>query len=366
MQLFGFNLWDLAYDYVLNVDSDTAFNVTDLFNMVVDTISGIYCINRKTGVNTYEDFDASIVGAWIVDSELIELEAQPSGYQTIFVRSKNSYNFTNAGNWSNVLLEPKVVKPMSRVVNPYRTFSVTVNTSHAGSQMMLGTRYNNLNLIKQFGTTSVDIKCIVNSAEIKVIAQQGENEEDITSAFALTLTNIDGNVNEAKRYVERIGQGIGLAGSIGTMVGGAISGNGMAVAGGVISLATQATKVADSLLVRRMGQLSKLGDAYVTYYTPITVQRNPDNLYLLNPYALVEAIDLTTRDELVTRYGLSYDTTISTLASIFNYANAVNPIDTFDYLQAVDMTIDSINIPPNAEDFIRAKLNEGIRVKLLT
>ena len=362
VQMFGFNLEDLVASYVGIVDSDTCFAQTDLLQMIIDTIAGIYTINRQTALNTYEDFSASVIGAWLIDAELINLVNQPSDYQTLFVRSKNSYKFSVGGTWSNQLLAPQIVTPANRE----RVFNITTVKQDANKQIYFGTKYNNLRIIKNVGTAQVVIKCIVNSSEIKIMAIQGENQEDITSAFALTLTTLDGDVNNAKDAMEKLTSALAIVGSLGTAIVGAISGNGLVAAGGVLSATAQATKFAESFMQRRLGGIGKVGDAYITYYNGTKVTRTYTDLYLNNPYNICKIEDDTTGIDNLAYYGLTYDYTVSNLYSIFSASRIETTVDDFDFLQCTDMTFDTINIPLDAQEYIRKKLCEGIRCKTLS
>ena len=362
VQLFGFNLEDLIASYVGIVDSDACFAQSDLYQVISDTIAGIYTVNRQTGINTYDDFTASVIGAWIIDAELVNLVDQPSDYQTLFVRSKNSYKFSVGGTWSNQLLAPQIVTPANRE----RTFTITTAKADATKQILFGAKYNNLRIVKNVGSADVIIKCIVNSSEIKILAIQGENQEDITSAFALTLTTIDGDVNNAKESLEKVTGALSIVGSLGTAIVGAVSGNALVAAGGVLATGAQVAKFAQSFMQRRSGAISNVGDAYITYYNGLKISRTYTDLYLNNPYMICKIEDDTTGTNDLAYYGLTYDYTIANLNSLFSATNIETTVDGFDFIQCTDMTFDTINIPPNAQEYIKQKLCEGIRLKQLS
>lgn len=351
--------------YAMNVKTLlTKTQGTDYILLTADVLlqeflNGIYESRTYVSGNLSTTVKAEIVNAWIIETDLLDLDTNAVSATTV----RKFVTRTSLSGWYDHEFTPYPVlaSTNSREIEfetaPHKIYCV-------------GTKFNNIQVTASVKDPIVEIRAIAGADTVKVFAVQGDNQVEITTAFSLNLTQVNGDISLQRQQLDQLQNTLPMIASMGTIAVGAMSYNPVAIGGGILSLANSATRYAEAQLPQRMGNLVRSGDAITTYCENgiyAYIGYSPFTQVLRNPYYLIEYEDeLTSLDE-VKNYGVNYDLTLSTLSSLNTYSYIVTggAVDGFDYLQCSDMTF-SGSVPAEAQEYIFNKLLAGIRIKILT
>ena len=360
-RLFAFNL-----NYLLtNIhDKSSGTWIKSIASIIIDYISGIYQITQETTDDSYTT-PCEVVNAWLVDDKLIDRHLQTYGPPwTAHVWSKMYYTTLINGFY----LTPDYVSSTNLTSAEFER-SFTYDNAKPNCKYYVGTNGNYMEIGANYGEMQFNIRAIVGSDNLKIILIQGENQIDITSAFSLNYTAVDGNLTMQRQMVDQMQNLLPLLASTGTIATGVITENPIAVGGGILSLANSAVATMNRLLPQRSGTTIKAGDAISNLCLPWNLLLNQEAVS--NPYYIIEIEDEYTGQKELETKGLVYDYTVPDLAALFTYYDAttgtatVGTIDGYDYLQITEATF-SGNVPREAIEYIYSKLLQGIRIKITT
>lgn len=355
VKLFGLNIGDICNAWINDV-TGTDQTLGTMKDMLLQLVGGIY---KATFTTSSTDTKCQVLNAWIVESECVQLSPQ-------YVHPISFTTRTTFTGWTDKTFTPQEVTPneASRIIE---------YEGKKNSNLYFGTKYTNIKSAnKYYLYNEIEIRYIVGSNDIKVLAIEGENQVDITQAFALNITTVEGDATTQRLILTQIENTLPIIASAGTIAVGAMSYNPVAVGGGILSMANSLTKFAETQLPQKTGNVIKAGDAVTTFmaydYSKAICLAN--NKKFTNPYYCIEiADDITSIDELE-YYGLVYDITIDYITELFSFNDAstksavIGTVDGYDYLQCSDLTFNG-NIPKEAQEYIFSKLLGGIRIKEL-
>ena len=343
--LYAFNIQDLI-TRLYNAQSDTDpnkkyYSIVNPVIFAMDVVAGIYGIDGTNMWGISGTLNAVVLGAWFSDS-VTTITAE-----NIQIKTKaNWHNFTN------VTLTPL------EVIKTEVTKTLTI-TNDFDKQLYVGTRQNGLKLQRTTDATlSVCIKTIPSNDKLKVIAYQGDNQQDITDAFSITIGTTDGDITAERQVLEVVQNsikfiGAGLAVAKGGMAGGLA---------GVIALQGATSTLAGSVeRSQHIGAMVNGGDGALSYYRVFTGQDmyNPTNNLstpVTNPYVINAYESINDEKANVRLFGAKFSE-LTTFASVFSASLMGTGTLTDTFIQA---TCNVDNIPTDASDVIKAKLNSGI------
>ena len=356
--LYAFNIQDLVTrlynankETISDSDSDAEkarkqahnfnWSIVNPIEVALDVVSGIYGIvgtNMWGGSGT---LNAVVIGAWFMDS---------------IIYTSSNLDVKTKAHWENfydVTLTPYEV---ARV----ETLKTLTITNDFEKQLYVGTMQNGLKLQRTTeATISVCIKMIPSNDKLKVIAYQGDTQQDITDAFSTTIGITDGDVTAERQVLEVVQNSIKFIGAGLTMAKGVASGNGLALAMGVQGFANT---LAGSLeRSQHIGNMVSGGDGALAYYRIFTGQDydNPTNNLstpVTNPYVINAYESINNEKANVRLIGAKFSE-LTTFASVFSASLMGTGSITDTYIQA---TCNVDNIPTDASDVIKAKLSSGI------
>ena len=377
-KLFALNIGDLLEQYCTSVTTAGNANAVNrcVQDVIMDILSGLYemqnTITTSGGTQQTYTVKAELKNAWIIDNGIIMSIGQEQGMYTdlrLKIRSKHV-------GWEDVTIRPNwVVCSDGRNIQgngytvPARVRKLSFNNTKPNCKYLIGTPHANMEVNALYGGIEAEIRCTVDVDNLNVILIQGDQEIDITSAFSLNYTAVDGDITYDRYILDAIQNALPLISSWGGLANNALTGNTF----GAISSAANVFGHATSLMLnspqfaQRMGYNVKAGSAGMVFFA--NYYRMAANLGLLtNPYCIVEIEDEKTALDELQYYGLVYDCTIAEFYMIFTYNDAttnsttVGTIDGFDYLQCKDITFYG-DIPKQAQEYIYNKLIGGIRIK---
>lgn len=356
------------YEYTIKQLTDYMHSgITSYFpplNMFIqEVVGGIYKERHFVGDTLSSELKAQVVNAWIVETECLNVE--PTNYSfsyLINLATRTSYegmydknmqpSFVTAGTKSRIL----------KVQN------------YKNKKTLVGTRFNNIETTPLFRfdtdlTTEneIEIRYVVGADNIKVFAIQGDNQVDITSAFSLNFTQVDGDISLQRQQIDQLQNTLPIVASVGTIAVGAMSYNPIAVGGGILSLANSATRYAEAQLPQRMGNLVRSGDAGTTFFNS-TTRCGTVSPSILNPYYRIDIEDDRTGIDEIYEQGLLYNFKIGYLNKLWEFNDVASgqlvpsTIDGYDYLQCSNCTFAG-NVPKDAKEYIYNKLLSGIRIQ---
>lgn len=348
IELFAFNLKDLRTS-LFHANNDTfAYSIVNPVKLAMDVVSGIYGI---VGINMWGamgTLNAVVLGAWFTD--------------VIVATDQNDVQIKTKANWNNftdVTLTPKSVGLFEQTL----TLEVT---NDFNKQFYLGTMHNGLKLAR---TTESKLTCtfktIASNDKITCIMQQGDLQEDITQAFAVTLGTTDGDVTAERQMVETFKMFAQFMGNGLAIAGGAMTGNAVATAIGINGLVGS---IASNLERKQyLGGMVKGGDGALAYYrifsgTDIDHPENNLSSPLTNPYIINAYESIDDEDTNARVFGASFSE-YTTFANIFS-ASLIGTSGTTDtYVRA---TCIISGIPNDAIESIKNKLAIGVYMENLT
>lgn len=334
--LFGlpFNRIITAYE---NAKGDKNYNMVDL---VKEVIGGIYEINIGN------DLNADMLGAWIL----------PAGNFIHTTYNDHIIHFKTAiSGFDDEQLTLDKIKPYYATDNRYlRAYTITIDPNY---NYYFGGYSLGFELPRTVGDVEVIIKTIIETDNVKVIAQVGDVEKDITEIFALKVTNVDGDVRNSSYILNAIMSGLKLAGTGATAVAGAMTGNSTTALMGGLGLVNTAVGLQQSMLTTRTGGIVNGGDAFTSYW----YAGFASNDKIRNPFILHKYKSIRNEDDIVIHKGAIYDCFIGSnlLIDIYNETPIITG-DTETYIKCSEITVDGI--PSEAREYIAGKLTNGIYI----
>ena len=192
-----------------------------------------------------------------------------------------------------------------------------------------------LNRIYHGSYTNVYIRFIISASNVEVIAIQGENQEDITSAFMLTITNNVSQTTPLRRIAEAISKTASIAPNV-------MKGNAIATAGSLASM------VGDfSIDSKIRGD----GDALHTFGS---VAGN----YVEIPFKATYFISVIDEEHIIKDYGATFNHRfLGGISGIF-WASYILSGTSLTYVKARDAII--LGVPKNACEYIANEFKRGI------
>lgn len=369
IRLFAFNIrsirqayYDLADASIgrhedPNTHQSVSNDPTALFNASIqnpielakDLISGIYGIVGYNGFNFQTTLNAVVLGVWLVNG---------------IVAVSNS-NTTIASKWHRQYADDVQYHPLE-VLDAETTTTLNV-TNDFNKQFYVGTLQNGLKLERTTDATiQVVIKVITSTDKLTIIAYQGDHQQDITSAFALTIGTADGDITAERAFLSAFESAIKVVGSGLAMVKGGMSGNAIALGMGINSFVGSVGDVIGKGRSNHIGGQISGGDgsiAFNRYYGGD--YDNPQNNALIplkNPYVINGYTSINDEQANVRLFGAKFSE-LTTFASVFNASLMGTGTLTDTYLQA---TCKVDNIPTDASDLIKSRLGGGVYLVKLT
>lgn len=357
IRLFAFNLKDLKQLYY-DKAVDAGATGLDLFNASIqnpvelakDLVSGIYGIKGYNGFNVSTTLNAVVLGAWFCPN--------------ISVVSNSDTKIVSK--WHHVYANDIEIMPFE-VVNVEVNIPLTI-TNNYDKQLYVGSLQNGLKLQRTTeATISVNIKITPATDKLTIVAMQGDNQQDITQAFAVTIGTTDGDITAERQLLSAFESATKIIGSGFAMVKGATSGNAFALTTGILGLSNS---VADAIGKGRSnhigGQISG-GDGGLAFYRVFTGDdvdnpANNINVPIKNPF-VVNAYDSINDEKANVRvYGAKFSE-LTNFASIFN-ATLLGTGTLQSTFICAHCNVD--NIPTEAGDIIKSKLQTGVYLVNLT
>lgn len=343
--LYAFNIQDLITQlYNSQSDSDINKKYYSMVNPVIfamDVVAGIYGIDATNMWGFSGTLNAVVLGAWFSD-----------GVATITADNIQIKTKTNWHNFIDVTITPL------EVIKAEVTKTLTI-TNDFNKQLYVGTRQNGLKLQRTTdGTIIVCIKTITSNDKLKIIAYQGDNQQDITDAFSITIGTTDGDITAERQVLEVVQNSIKFIGA-GLAVAKGMGAGGLA---GVIALQGATSTYAGSVeRSQHIGGMVSGGDGALSYYRVFTgddLETPTNNLStpVTNPYVINAYESINDENANVRLFGAKFSE-LTNFASVFNapLMGTGTLADTF-----IQATCNVDNVPTDASDVIKAKLNSGI------
>lgn len=341
--LFALNLQTLVqalYDaQPANDTNKPYYAMVNPVELAMDVVSGIYGI---VGRNMWGSatLNAVVIGAWFSDSVAV-IDAD-----NIQIKSKARWK-----NFTDVTLTPL------EVIKREQTRTLTI-TNDFNKQLYVGTMQNGLKLQRTTEATfSVTIKTIPSNDKLKVIAYQGDNQQDITDAFSVTLGTTDGDITAERETLEIVKTSIKYFGAGLAMVKGGSAGG----VASVLAIQGATSNVAgDFERSQHIGTMVNGGDGALAYYRIATGNvQDPagaiaypiTNAYIINAFASINDESANART-----YGARFSE-LTTLTHVFACTLLGTGSNNDTFIKA-NCSVD--NIPNDASDLIKSKLQSGI------
>lgn len=351
--LFAITVRDIKTAFVNAGTSDanklSLSKVNDL-EVVARVISGIY------GIGSGGALKCEVINAWLLPSSLVNFNQYYN--QTIYCRTGTEYNS------NNITINVK---------------SIFANISFVTYR--IGNRFINYNprLLNIFGTKGLGLQLIntenpttyfkvnLSYETINIVAGQGNNEKDITSAFAIAITHNSGDISPQRnmatalnKIVSLLSGTVGLAGGI----AGAVAGNPLALLGGGMSVAKTATGLVNESMQKSIGQQVGTGGGFAIFNKAQTFGEDyTSNCQqpLANPICLVSFNTIAT---LNTQYNVELKALIYDNAMPSNtdnlYELPYNVVYNANFYIKASCEVSGVNI--DACNFIENKLLNGIEI----
>ena len=345
-QLFAINLKDLKENYCRYTENGTDRNeneklelsqTTNAVDYAIAVVGGIYGVSAWGPIK--DTNDAKVTQAWIVDNTLLLTTDN-------LVEGIKTRNLYDGRTLNNALVKAVVPSNLSR----YFSLNLDKNFNY-----YVGTQGKGLKIKKLSSTTQVQYNVIVSQSDLKVIVKQGDNQMDITDAFAVQLTLNAGEITGLRAMVSTIQQSYQEVARFMTL-----QNNKDATK---LDYAGLAVDYASGFQNKFVGTLIGTGDGYLNFRNLLSsgFSTNYDeniNFPVFNPYALTKCQSIENEDEIVARQGISFDCYISDLANIFNYNLLTETNNTF-----LQCDCNVTNTILDACNLIKTKLASGIFIE---
>lgn len=356
IRLFAFNIRTirkLYYDYAVaqgatGIDLYNA-SIQNPVELAKDLVSGIYGIKGYNGFNFPTTLNAVVLGAWFING----------------VSVNQNTNTTIATQWHRQYADDIDINPLE-VLDIETTTTLTI-ANDFDKQLYVGTRQNGLKLQRTTeANISVVIKVIPATDKLTIIAMQGDHQQDITSAFAVTLGTTDGDISAERAMLSAFESATKVIGSGFAMVKGAQSGNAFMLSSGILGFTNSVGDVIGKGRSNHIGGQINGGDGSIAFnrYHGGDVDHPEENykIPLANPYIINAYTSINDEKANVRLYGAKFSE-LTTFTSVFTASLLGTGTLTDTYIQAL-CNVD--NIPTDASDTIKAKLSNGIYLVNLT
>lgn len=338
--LFAINLGAIKTG-IIDLNPQNFTDVTPL-DLAVSLIGGIYGVAGTSGT-----LDAQVLQAWVLPDVLLQLTYKGSQW------TQQVKLFERHAGIGDTTLDVNYIYPSKKYIE-FNTVEVDINKI-----VYFGTINNGLKL-KKFTTddnyADVFVQAFIGDTTLKIVVMQGEEEKDLTSDFAITLTSsasITTSIREfARTFTTALGAGKSFMQSAGK---GDYAGAGLGLAGniaGMVDMTANTNKAIGN------------GDATTIYWRSDATLPS----YALNPFVTTE-------------FASTQDVNLHTnmLGATFDYYGATgDALTVFDFEDKTMLGSGSIEdtyivascdidgIPLEAHNEIGRKLTAGIYYKLLT
>lgn len=334
--MFAINLKELRDTYVDGASDAQERAVRELENpldIAVNIVGGIYGVKATSNYGFSVTNDARVTKAYIVPTHLLPFIN--SG--VISVKSKSMY-----GEYDNLEVDEVNNDTLSK------TFTININPNY---EYYIGSHLKGLKIIRTTDPVTVTYKCINNNNDLQIIVQQGDNQEDITTEFEVTLTLNDGDVTNLSAIFHVLNTGLKASSAI-------TSGKTAETAKGkfgALGSALGAVEYALSPLQNHFyGKQEGTGDGVANFYKLGYV---PNGLGLQYPYAYTTCESINNEEEIARKYGAMFNTYVDSLASIFTFSLLGTGSFSDTYVQA-NVNVDGV--PMIAREQIKQKLLQGL------
>ena len=357
IKLYAFNLKDLKQLYYDNAVSGggTALEILDAscinaVTLACDVVGGIYGIAGVNGFGVGTTLDAQVLAVYFC-------------HQIATVTATNTTIKTKA-NWK--WLNTASLTPLEVIPAEYKT-TLTI-TNDFDKQLYVGTLANGLKLVRTTETTiSVDIRTITSSDKLTIIASQGDTQQDITSAFAVTLGTKNGDVTSNRQIASAVESYLKIAGSGFAMVKGAVTGNALTLGIGATSFTGAVADAVGNANKQHIGGQVNGADGILAFYRILTdidtvtpannVTKPLHNPFIVNAYSSIDDEQASVRV-----FGASFNE-LTNIATVFTKTLLGTGTLTDTFIKA-SCWVD--NIPSEASDFIKSSFERGIYLEKLT
>ena len=347
IRLMAFNLLTLKTGLFHALGDTFGASIVNPVEFAMDVVSGIYGIVGTNVWGILGTLDAAIIGAWFTD------DIATIGQDAIQVKTKTGWS-----GYNDIVLTPL------EVIRSEYSLSLSV-TNDFNKQFYIGTMANGLKLHRTTETTiSVTIRCIISNDKLSIYVQQGDNQDEITDAFSITLGMTDGDISAERQFQNIFKNSIRFIGSGLAVAKGFSSGNPLAMVMGAQGLAGAIAGSTDR--EQHMGNAIKGGDGALAYYRVFTGsdQDNPANNLttpITNPYVINAYASVDDEKSHARIYGARFNAH-TTLASVFasTLLGTGSFTDTF-----VKGTCIVSEAPSDACELIRSKIAGGIYLEKL-
>lgn len=345
-QLFAINLKDLKENYCYYRPDGTEreqneklelSQTTNAVDYAIAVVGGIYGVSAWGPIK--DTNDAKVTQAWIVDNTLLlTTENLVEG-----IKTRNLYDGRTL---NNTLVKAVVPSNLSRY------FSLNLDKNY---NYYVGTQGKGLKIKKLSSTTQVQYNVIVGQSDLKVIIKQGDNQMDITDAFAVQLTLNAGEITGLRAIVSTMQHSYQEVARFMTL-----QNNKDATK---LDYAGLAVDYAGGFQNKFVGTLIGSGDGYLNFRNLISSGFSTDyneniNFPVYNPYALTKCQSIENEDEIVALQGITFDCYITDLSYIFNYNLLTETNSTF-----LQCDCNVTNTILDACNLIKTKLASGIFIE---
>lgn len=346
-QLFAINLKDLKENYCRFTENGTERNeneklelsqTTNAVDYAIAVVGGIYGVSAWGLIK--DTNDAKVTQAWIVDNTLLLTTDN-------LVEGIKTRNLYDSRTLSHTLVNALVPSNLSR----YFSLNLDKNFNY-----YVGTQGKGLKIKKlSDSTTQVQYNVIVSQSDLKVIVKQGDNQMDITDAFAVQLTLNAGEITGLRAMISTMQQSYQEVAKFMTLAN-----NKNAT---TLDYAGLLVDYAGGFQNKFVGALVGSGDGYLNFrnLASSSFTSNYDeniNFPIYNPYALTKCQSIENEDEIVARQGITFDCYISDLSYIFNYNLLTVTNNTF-----LQCDCNVTNTILDACNLIKTKLASGIFIE---
>lgn len=355
-KLFRINLQALKRYYV-NLQGNANDKLTASWYNAVDlalcVVGGIYGLSAKNGWGIETTTAARVIGAWIVESTYTIASA------TMLTGIKTNNEMTGDLTFSNTsgIVEEVITMRSSR------TFDL--GKLDAQKVYYFGTEQNFIKLDRRIGSTIVYIDYVMKNDGVNVLARQGDNTADITTAFAVNVTTTAGDITAQRQIKDALNMSVRLVGA----AVGLKKGNEAIKLASAMSFMQSTSGILTADTNKGMGNHLESGDGATSWRFMFDAQtidpaRIEENITypVKNPYALISFESIEDEVEITKRRGAIFDAYVSSLASIFT-SSYIEAGTSETYVQA---NANVEGVPLMAANFIKAELQAGIYLENLT
>lgn len=346
-QLFAISLKDLKENYCHYTESGLPRNtndqlelsqITNAVDYAIAVVGGIYGVSAWGPIK--DTNDAKITQAWIVDNTLLLTTDN-------LVEGIKTRNLYDGRTLSNTLVKAVIPSNLSR----YFSLNLDKNFNY-----YVGTQGKGLKIKKlSDSTTQVQYNVIVSQSDLKVIVKQGDNQMDITDAFAVQLTLNAGEITGLRAMVSTIQQSYQEVARFMTLENNTDA--------STLDYAGLLVDYTGGYQNKFVGTLIGSGDGYLNFRNLLSSGFSTDyneniNFPVYNPYALTKCQSIENEDAIVARQGITFDSYISDLSYIFDYNLLTETNNTF-----LQCECNVTNTILDACNLIKTKLSSGIFIE---